>query len=46
VRKHRGPFFHRATDIAGIDLDRYFEEEDLEDLTRRTFDALGLDVRV
>jgi peptidyl-dipeptidase A len=40
-----GPFFHRATDIAGIDLDRYFEEEDLEDLTRRTFDALGLDVR-
>jgi peptidyl-dipeptidase A len=40
-----GLFFQRATDIAGIDLDRYFEEEDLEDLTRRTFDALGLDVR-
>lgn len=40
-----GPFFHRAPDVAGIDLDRYFEGEDLEDLTRRTFDALGLDVR-
>jgi peptidyl-dipeptidase A len=40
-----GLFFQRATDIADIDLDRYFEEEDLEDLTRRTFDALGLDVR-
>jgi len=40
-----GPFFHRAPDIAGIDLDRYFEGKDLEDLTRRTFDALGLDVR-
>ena len=40
-----GPFFHRAPDIVGIELDRYFEGEDLEDLTRRTFDALGLDVR-
>jgi len=40
-----GPFFHRAPDIAGIDLDRYFEGKDIEDLTRRTFDALGLDVR-
>src|SRR5215211_6490414 len=27
-----GPFFHRATDIARIELDRYFEDEDLEDL--------------
>src|SRR5215216_2007141 len=40
-----GLFFQRATDIAGINLDRYFEEEDLEDLTCRTFEALGLDVR-
>ena len=40
-----GPFFHRAPDVAGIDLDRYFEGKDLEDLTRRTFDGLGLDVR-
>ena len=40
-----GLFFQRATDIAGIDLDRYFEEEDLENLTRSTFDALGLDLR-
>jgi peptidyl-dipeptidase A len=40
-----GPFFHRAPDVAGIDLDRYFEGRDLEDLTRKTFDGLGLDVR-
>jgi len=40
-----GPFFHRAPDIAGIDLDRNFEGKDLVDLTRKTFDALGLDVR-
>ena len=40
-----GPFFHRAPDVAGIDLDRYFEGKDLEDLTRKTFDGLGLDVR-
>lgn len=40
-----GTFFHRAPDIAEVDLDRYFEEKELEYLTRRTFDALGLDVR-
>jgi peptidyl-dipeptidase A len=40
-----GPFFHRAPDVAGIDLDRYFEGKDLEELTRRTFDGLALDVR-
>ena len=31
--------------MAGIDLDRYFEGKDLEELTRKTFDGLGLDVR-
>jgi peptidyl-dipeptidase A len=40
-----GPFFHKAPDVAGIDLDRYFVGKDLEDLTRKTFDGLGLDVR-
>ena len=40
-----GPFFHRAPDVAGIDLDRYFVGKDLEELTRETFDGLGLDVR-
>ena len=40
-----GPFFHRAPDVAGVDLDRYFVGKDLEDLTRKTFDGLGLDVR-
>jgi peptidyl-dipeptidase A len=42
---HSGPFFHRAPDVAGIDLDRYFVGKDLEELTRKTFDGLGLDVR-
>ena len=40
-----GPFFHRAPDVAGVDLDGYFVGRDLEELTRRTFDGLGLDVR-
>jgi peptidyl-dipeptidase A len=40
-----GPIFHRAPDVAGVDLDRYFVGKDLEDLTRKTFDGLGLDVR-
>ncbi len=40
-----GPFFQRASDVAGIDLDRFFEDRDIEDLVRETFDALGLDVR-
>jgi peptidyl-dipeptidase A len=40
-----GPFFHRAPDVVGVDLDRYFVGKDLEDLTRKTFDGLGLDVR-
>jgi peptidyl-dipeptidase A len=40
-----GPFFHRAPDVAGVDLDGYFGGKDLEELTRRTFDGLGLDVR-
>jgi peptidyl-dipeptidase A len=31
--------------VAGIDLDRYFEGKDLEELIRKTFDGLGLDVR-
>jgi peptidyl-dipeptidase A len=31
--------------VAGIDLDRYFAGKDLEDLTQKTFDGLGLDVR-
>ncbi len=29
----------------GLDLDRFFEDKDLEALTRRTYDNLGLEVR-
>lgn len=42
------PFFQEMPEgVAGYDLDvdRLFEDNDLERLTRRTYDALGLDVR-
>jgi peptidyl-dipeptidase A len=30
---------------AGLDLDRYFQDKDLEELTRKTYDSMGLEVR-
>jgi peptidyl-dipeptidase A len=42
------PFFQEMPEgVAGyeLDADRYFENGDLEALTRRTYDSLGLDVR-
>jgi len=39
------PFFQDPSENADLDVDRYFADADLEDLTRRTYDALGLDVR-
>ena len=39
------PFFQEAPEDAGLDVDRHFREKDLTELTRRTYDALGLDVR-
>ncbi len=39
------PFFQEAPEDGDLDMDRYFEEKDLEELTRETYDALGLDVR-
>ncbi len=39
------PFFQEPPDDGGLDLDRFFREADLTELTRRTYDALGLDVR-
>ena len=38
------PFFQEPPE-SGLDVDRYFGEGDLEALTRRTYDLLGLDVR-
>ena len=39
------PFFQDAPRDSGVDLDPYLEHLDLEDLTARTFDAMGLDIR-
>lgn len=42
------PFFQEMPEgVSGYDLDtdRYFEDRDLEALTRRTYDSLGLEVR-
>src|ERR671916_1010675 len=39
------PFFQEPPEEAGLDVDRFFRDGDLEELTRRTYDALGLDVR-
>jgi peptidyl-dipeptidase A len=39
------PFFQEPPEEAELDVDRFFRDGDLEGLTRRTYDALGLDVR-
>ena len=39
------PFFQEAPEDASLDLDRFFREKSLEELTRRTYDNLGLEVR-
>lgn len=39
------PFFQEPPEDPDLDVDRYFEGKDLEELTRRTYDSLGLDVR-
>ena len=39
------PFFQEPPESADFDVDRYFADADIEDLTKKTYDALGLDVR-
>src|SRR5207244_1348093 len=39
------PFFQEAPPVAGVDLDGHFAAADLEALTLRTYDGLGLDLR-
>ncbi|MBA3425900.1 MAG: M2 family metallopeptidase [Rubrobacteraceae bacterium] len=39
------PFFQEPLESTDLDVDRYFADADVEDLTRRTYDFLGLDVR-
>jgi peptidyl-dipeptidase A len=38
------PFFQHPPIAAAVDLDEHFEGTDLEELTNRTFDAIGLDI--
>jgi peptidyl-dipeptidase A len=38
-------FFQEAPPSGSIDLDAIFEEQDLESLTVRTYDGMGLDIR-
>ncbi len=39
------PFFQEPPEDGDLDVDRHFRERDLEALTRKTYDGLGLDVR-
>jgi peptidyl-dipeptidase A len=39
------PFFQDAPEDAALDVDRFFRGKDLEGLTRKTYDNLGLEVR-
>jgi peptidyl-dipeptidase A len=39
------PFFQEAPVAGSVDLDAWLERADLEELTTRTYDGLGLDVR-
>ncbi len=39
------PFFQEVPPLTGIDLDPLFTEASLEDLTTRTYDSLGMDIR-
>jgi hypothetical protein len=34
-----------TSDRGGLDLDRFFRDKDLEELTRKTYDNMGLEVR-
>jgi peptidyl-dipeptidase A len=38
------PFFQQAPVVAAVDLDSWFSDADLEALTRRTYEGLGLDI--
>jgi peptidyl-dipeptidase A len=39
------PFFQEPPEDDGLDVDRYFRGKDLEELTLKTYDFLGLEVR-
>ena len=39
------PFFQEPPEDPDLDVDRYFRDKDVGDLTLKTYDSLGLDVR-
>ena len=39
------PFFQEVPQDGALDVDRHFREKDLEELTRETYDNMGLEVR-
>src|SRR4029453_10482536 len=39
------PFFQEVPEDGALDVDRHFGEKDLEELTRETYDNMGLEVR-
>lgn len=38
------PFFQKAPPVKGLDLDSYYKDKNLEQLTRDTFHSIGLDI--
>src|SRR5438046_10744638 len=44
-RHYDDPFFQDAPSAIGVDLDPHLRDADLEELTVRTFEAMGLDIR-
>jgi peptidyl-dipeptidase A len=43
--RNTDPFFQEPPEDPDLDLDRYFRDKDLGDLTLKTYDSLDLDVR-
>lgn len=39
------PFFQDAPQITSLDMDLYFKDQNLEELTVKSFDRIGLDIR-
>jgi peptidyl-dipeptidase A len=44
-RNNADPFFQEPPERSDLDVDRYFRSKDLEALTRKTYDNMGLEVR-
>src|ERR671916_3533001 len=45
IWNNRDPFFQEPPEEDGPDVDRFFRDKSLEELTRKTYDNMGLEVR-